>query len=384
MLLASSWTVFAEATSTMRASLHSTPYIAVEKDSSALARARQLSALLPDRQNASTSGGEIEEHEFWVSNEDLLQAARLEYGPLHPELYDLDWHATDFLHPDLVSVVEACEEAARSGRRVPEETVRALLQPAGAPGVWRLPMFTEHFCTLLLEELAHYERSGIPLRRPNGMNRFGAILDQLGLSRSLQHLTRRYLRPLGQMLYPWLIARGDADEHYGFVVRYKLGEDLALAEHADASVLTLNANLGYPGFTGGALAFRGTRGVDEQPRAVPASHVDFSLFQVGDAILHLGGQYHAALPLESGERVNLVVWCFAKHDVVRFAPHDERDRLSAAQRWRAYPWEQSGAAGAVQELISGGRQGDAVAREECDADREAAEARADAKAMEEL
>jgi len=111
--------VFAEATSTMRASLHSTPYIAVEKDSSALARARQLSALLPDRQNASTSGGEIEEHEFWVSNEDLLQAARLEYGPLHPELYDLDWHATDFLPPDLVSAVEACEEAAHSGRHVP-------------------------------------------------------------------------------------------------------------------------------------------------------------------------------------------------------------------------------------------------------------------------
>jgi hypothetical protein len=26
-------------------------------------------------------------------------------------------------------------------------------------------------------------------------------------------------------LYPWLVAAGDADEHYGFVVRYKVGED---------------------------------------------------------------------------------------------------------------------------------------------------------------
>ena len=192
---------------------------------------------------------------------------------------------------------------------------------------------------LLLEELVHYERSGIPLRRPNGMNRYGAILDELGLTASLDHLCQRYLRPLGQMLYPHLIARGDADEHYGFIVRYKRGEDVALAEHADASVLTMNANLGYPGFTGGALAFRGTRGLDQNPRGVAASTVGFADFEPGEAILHLGGQYHAALPIEEGERVNLVVWQFAKHGVVRFMPYEEAEQLSADKRWRAYPEE---------------------------------------------
>ena len=73
--------------------------------------------------------------------------------------------------------------------------------------------------------------------------RYGAILDELGFSTSLDYLCRRYLRPLGQMLYPWLIASGDADEHYGFVVKYKNGQDVSLAEHADASVLTRNAEL---------------------------------------------------------------------------------------------------------------------------------------------
>ena len=309
-------------------------------ESSALARARRLATELPDARNTSTNGGEMELHEWWLSNAQLLEDARRELGPLHPALYDLEAHGAEFIHPRLHEAVVACEEAARARLPVPEEALRSLLRPAGAPNVWRLPLFTERFCTLLLEELAHYERSGIPLRRPNGMNRFGAILDELGLSASLDYLTRRYLRPLGQMLYPYLIARGDADEHYAFVVRYKRGQDVSLAEHADASVLTLNANLGYRGFRGGALTFCGTRGIDEQPKAVPPSTVDFaSDFAPGDAILHLGGQYHAALPLESGERVNLVVWCHAKHEVVRFMPYDAHEQLTAEQRWRAYDLE---------------------------------------------
>ena len=208
----------------------------------------------------------------------------------------MEAHERDFIQPVVTEAVEACERAAKAGLAVPEEAVRALLRPAGAPGVWRIPLFTDRFCTMLLEELAHYERSGLPLRRPNGMNRYGAILDELGFSASLDHLCRRYLRPLGQLLYPWLIAAGDADEHYGFVVKYKSGHDVSLAEHADASVLTLNANLGIRGFRGGALTFRGTRGIDERPKEVPISTVDFSDFSPGEAILHLGGQYVRGQP----------------------------------------------------------------------------------------
>ena len=58
------------------------------------------------------------------------------------------------------------------------------------------------------------------------MNRFGAILDQLGMEASLDYLSRRFVRPLGQMLFPWLVSAGDADEHYAFIVRYKKGEDV--------------------------------------------------------------------------------------------------------------------------------------------------------------
>ena len=49
----------------------------------------------------------------------------------------------------------------------------------------------------------------------------------------------------------------------------------------------------------------------------------------GMAILHLGGHYHAALPIESGERINLVVWVHARYGVVRVKPYDKREQEQA-------------------------------------------------------
>jgi len=307
------------------------------KHSVDLARAQALARSQPAA--LKNESGEFEGAEWWEEHAALFKRARRDYGTLYPELYDLKASASEFIDPRLLSAVTDLERAAASGGRVDEGALRALFQPA-ADGVWRFPLFTPRFCELMLAELAHAEASGVPLRRPNGMNRFGAILEELpgglGFERTLRYLSHRFLRPLSQMLYPWLVAADDADEHYGFVVRYKVGEDVALAQHADASVATLNVNLGVPGFTGGALHFRGVRFVDERPEEKdPPSRVDFADFAQGEAILHLGGQYHSALPLESGERVNLVVWLFGEHGVVRVAPHDPFERLSAHQRWAA-------------------------------------------------
>ena len=315
---------------------------AAPMEGSSLVRARQLAAELPDPQNTSQTDGEHDMHEWWERHEPLFADARREWGRKHPALYEIgDASVERFVNPALVRAVAACEAAAARGEEIDERPLLALFTEAGAPGVWRFPLFTPAFCTLLLEELEHHEASGIPLRRPNGMNRYGAILDELGLEASLAYLARRFLRPLGQLLYPHLIAAHDADHHYGFVVRYKVGEDVALAEHADASVLTLNANLGVPGFTGGSLGFKGTRWVDANPQSMPESTVDFSDFTPGEAILHLGGQYHSARPIESGERANLIVWLHGPHEVVRFAAHDEADRLTAAQRWSAFAEERA-------------------------------------------
>ena len=71
----------------------------------------------------------------------------------------------------------------------------------------------------------------------------------------------------------------------------------------------------------------------------------------GDAILHLGGQYHSARAIESGERSNLILWLMGKHDVVRIAPHEEAERLTAEQRWGAFAREQK--ADSFADLVHG-------------------------------
>ena len=89
-------------------------------------------------------------------------------------------------------------------------------------------------------------------------------------------------------------------------------------------------------FEGGGLAFRGTRFVDDKPRDVPKRVVPLSDFAPGEAILHLGGTFHEALPITSGARENLIVWLFGEHGTVRVAPHDESERLSGRERWAAW------------------------------------------------
>ena len=138
-----------------------------------------------------------------------------------------------------------------------------------------------------------------------------------------------------------------------------------LAQHADASVATLNVNLGERGFQGGALTFRGVRFVDAQPQAQPASRVDFAQFAPGEAVLHLGGQYHAAEPTTEGCRVNLIVWLFGAHGVVRVAPYDEPAQLQPQQRWSAAASEQAAAAMAAPAWAAAkSTWADAPAREE--------------------
>ena len=95
-----------------------------------------------------------------------------------------------------------------------------------------------------------------------------------------------------------------------------------------------------PLFEGGEVAFRGTRFLDERPQEMAAHDVDFSMWPPGSAILHLGGQYHFARPLTAGVRVNLVIWMFAKHGVVRIAPYEEADQVDAKARWAAFGKEE--------------------------------------------
>jgi hypothetical protein len=157
--LLSSWPLVRAEAATVRLTMSTQGAAAAE---SSLIRARRLAAELPDRNMTSFTGGEFEMHDWWQTHAKLFKEARAELGQLHPALYELEKHAELFIQPSIRAAVEACERAAREGKAVPEDAVHQLLRPAGAPGVWRISLFTKHFCV----HRHHYHSSCRATRRP--------------------------------------------------------------------------------------------------------------------------------------------------------------------------------------------------------------------------
>ena len=317
------------------------PPAAPRQLASALDEARNAALLAPDviRNVSSREKGEFEADEWWERHHQLFKAARVQWGRKHHKLYAFRKHMETFVDKELLAAVFELEENAShdSSSTVDEGRIARLIKPTASPNVHRIRLLTPEFCSALLEELEHAEQSGVPLRRPNGMNRFGAILEELpgglGMDEMVRSIAHRFVRPIAQMLFPWLITTADVTDHYGFVVKYNIGDDVSLAQHADASVATLNVAL-RSDFTGGDLTFCGTRFVDKDPKSMGKKSVPMHELVPGEAIVHLGGTYHAAEPITSGQRANMIIWMFGEHGQVRVAPYAESEQLRARQRWK--------------------------------------------------
>jgi len=171
-----------------------------------------------------------------------------------------------------------------------------------APGVFCCEMLRPSFCEALLDELEHYEQSGLPVARPNSMNNYGVILNSIGLEHTMDALQRACVRPLVAALFPTEGAH--VDYHHSFMVQYRADEDLGLDMHTDACDVTLNVCLGRE-FTGAGLTFCGLRGDPSQrERTFTYRHTHV----VGRAVVHLGHHRHGADDIVSGERFNLIMW----------------------------------------------------------------------------
>ena len=282
-------------------------------------------ALIPPTPVAK-SDGEFEEADFYQRHGELLRAAWREHGLADASLADFRSAA---VAPSLADAVNALREQPSPER---EADVRVLFNET-APGVFCGQLLKADAIAGLRAELARVAASGIPTRRPNGMNRYGVILDDEvdgavsnGLAAFVRAMVDAYVRPLGRMLFADLVGAGDDIEHFAFTVRYRPDEDATLAEHRDASVVTLNLNLNAPGegYGGSALAFQDAR----EPSA--RHTVEFT---PGMALIHQGALRHAALPIEHGARENLIVWLFGADGYVRAAPRAEAEWLSLEERW---------------------------------------------------
>eukprot|EP01121_Diplochlamys_sp_Union-15-3_P005975 TRINITY_DN1635_c0_g3_i1.p1 TRINITY_DN1635_c0_g3~~TRINITY_DN1635_c0_g3_i1.p1 ORF type:complete len:495 (-),score=52.89 TRINITY_DN1635_c0_g3_i1:62-1546(-) len=215
--------------------------------------------------------------------------ATKEYKPLYPELFE-SWRK-EWFDPLFLSAIEI---------GTPEALKSILKQES--PSVYSFQMFNPYFCSILLEELMNYENSNLPKQRPNSMNNYGLILNDIGYEELMDELVEKYIRPLSSLLYSEWHGK-TIDRHHSFMVQYMEGQDINLDMHVDDAEVTLNVCLNN-NFTGSGLTFCGCVG---QPEFFQYRFTFTHL--MGRAVLHPGKQRHGADNILSGSRYNLIVWC---------------------------------------------------------------------------
>ncbi|XP_070618605.1 2-oxoglutarate and iron-dependent oxygenase domain-containing protein 2 [Erythrolamprus reginae] len=216
------------------------------------------------------------------------------YRPKHPQLYILQ---ESFFNPEFLETIKYC-----TSQNADLQGLLRHVEFLSDKRIYRLPIFTKEFCEAFVEELEHFEQSEMPKGRPNSMNHYGVLLNELGLDETfLTPLREKYLQPLTALLYPDC-GGSCLDSHKAFVVKYAVREDLDLQTHYDNAEVTLNVCLGKE-FTEGSLYFAEFK---QDAKPVPNYlEVEHLLFH---GLLHRGGQLHGALPIASGERRNLIIW----------------------------------------------------------------------------
>ncbi|XP_067084112.1 2-oxoglutarate and iron-dependent oxygenase domain-containing protein 2 [Osmerus mordax] len=237
---------------------------------------------------------------------DRAAAIRNIYTPLHKHVYLLQ---ENYLAPEFRQIVDYCWSQDAS-----EDGLLALIQTETAQRVYRFPVFKKSFCEELIEELEHFEVSSAPKSRPNTMNHYGILLNELGLDEGfITVLREHYLQPITSLLYRDCGGRR-LDSHKAFVVKYDMHEDLDLSYHYDNAEVTLNVSLGKE-FTEGNLYFG-------DMRQVPLNETECTEVQhrVGEGVLHRGQHMHGALPISSGQRWNLILWLRASQERNRLCP----------------------------------------------------------------
>lgn len=343
----------------------SMPGMSTKPICSALARARRMEAPVV----SATQGGELEHLDFWTDNEDLFRLAWREWfeqrhrnekntresseaggceGMPGPDLPDLDEFIV--IDPNLQEQIRALfsQPTREKEQRLKNDTWQEPIE-----GVYVLPNFlTNEGIRRVRRHLSAASNAGIPIRRPNGMNRYGLVLDEEtegGVTYSAMDAFRdmlvdNYVRPLGRTFFPNFAGSNtnDLSSAYAFTIHYAPPSvtdsatrnsttsnrgDQQLKEHSDASVYTMNINLNLPEEVeeceGSTLEFLDQNTEKRSPLKMTP----------GMAVIHRGLHRHRALPIAAGQRDQLVVWVFGDHGYVRFVPYEKHEQMSVKERW---------------------------------------------------
>ena len=79
--------------------------------------------------------------------------------------------------------------------------LEALMRPE-VEGVHSFQLFSDEFCRMFLEELDNYHATGLPIDRPNSMNNYGIIVNNIGMQPVIGALQRSVLQPIANLLHP--------------------------------------------------------------------------------------------------------------------------------------------------------------------------------------
>lgn len=285
-----------------------------------LKRAQELAR--PSREEMLARAPSVQR--FWNSNNELFTAAWAEWEHTHgKKLAELSEQVLD---PKLrEAVAKAWQDPSQ------EADVQALWQEVSY-GVYQCQFFAPEGLVALRDYLDNAADAQIPLRPPYGiaLNRYGAMLDPRSegylaapqFQSFYRLLMNQYMRPIARMLFPEVT--GFDSQTFGFTIRYEAGVDTSLRLHTDASAATLNINMNRPdeAFTGSQVDFY-------DPTTGKVNRLSF---KPGMAMLHRGSVAHAAQPITSGERSNMVLWLYGDYGRIprKTLPINPQN---AASRW---------------------------------------------------
>ena len=78
----------------------------------------------------------------------------------------------------------------------------AALVTTEATEIYSVPLFKPELCKAFVEELDKFHGTGLPARRPNSMNNYGIVVNEIGMEPALDQLCHNLLQPLAQYLFP--------------------------------------------------------------------------------------------------------------------------------------------------------------------------------------
>ncbi|CZF78437.1 hypothetical protein GCE9029_00835 [Grimontia celer] len=285
----------------------------------ALDQARNLT--LPSRQEMLMRTPTVQK--FWDNNRELLSSAWKEWQRTEQgNAFKLD---ESLLNAKLRDAVNKAWEDPTT-----ELDVKELWEEV-APGVFQCQFFDPERLAQLRGYLENVANAEIPLRPPYGiaLNRHGAMLDKRSegylaapeFQAFYQSVMDKYMRPVARLLFPEVT--GYDSQTFGFSIQYQPGVDTSLRLHTDASAATMNINLNLPGeeFTGSEIDYYD-----------PATGVVRRLsFEPGIAMIHRGSVPHAAQPITSGSRTNIVLWLYG--DRMQIPVRGLTQEIDAKARW---------------------------------------------------